>query len=134
MIFCLMKNMNIKKYASIYSIFIGISMIGMWIMFYLNGQIPELNSEPIRIGMHLTAEFTTALLLIIGGIGLLKNWSKAIYIFQFSMGMLIYTLIQSPGYYAQRGDIIFVAMFAVFIILAIIFIIYSIKNPKDFQN
>ena len=125
--------MNIKKYASIYSIFIGISMIGMWIMFYINDQIPELNSEPIRIGMHLTAEFTTAVLLIIGGIGLLKGWSKAIYIFHFSMGMLVYTLIQSPGYFAQQGDIGFVLMFAVFIILSLIFLIYSIKYPEEFS-
>ncbi|MFW5927713.1 MAG: hypothetical protein ACOCSL_00825 [Thermoplasmatota archaeon] len=124
--------MNIKKYTSIYYIFIGIPMIGMWIMFYINGQIPELNSEPVRIGMHLTAEFTTALMLILSGIALLKNWSKAIYIFQFSMGMLIYTLIQSPGYFAQQGEISFVCMFAIFILLALIFLIYSIKNPRNF--
>lgn len=126
--------MNVKKYASIYSIFIGISMIGMWIMFYVNEQIPELNSEPIRIGMHLTAEFTTAVLLIGSGIGFLKNWSKAIYIFQFSMGMLIYTLIQSPGYFAQQGEISFVGMFAMFISLTLVSLIYSIKNPKDFAK
>ncbi|GAI87843.1 unnamed protein product, partial [marine sediment metagenome] len=35
-----------------------------------------------------------------------------------SMGMLIYTLIVSPGYYIQSGDFIFVAMFAVYIIIA----------------
>ncbi|MFP4050898.1 MAG: hypothetical protein ACLFVB_04065 [Thermoplasmata archaeon] len=64
-------------------------MIGMWIMFYINGQIPELNLESIRNGMRITAEFTTAVLLILSGIALLKNWSKAIYTFQFSMGMLI---------------------------------------------
>ncbi|MFW6196790.1 MAG: hypothetical protein ACOC5D_05585 [Thermoplasmatota archaeon] len=107
-------------------------MIGMWIMFYINGQIPELNSEPVRIGMHLTAEFTTAVMLILSGIALLKNWSKAIYIFQFSMGMLIYTLIQSPGYFTQQGEISFVGMFAIFILLALIFLIYSIKNPRNF--
>lgn len=93
--------MNIKKYASIYSLLIGISMIGIWIMFYINNQIPELNSEPIRIGMHLSAEFTTAVLFIIGGIGLLKKWDKTIHDFQFSMVMLVYTLIQSLGCFAQ---------------------------------
>ncbi len=124
--------MNIKKYASIYSMFIGISMIVMWTMFYINGQIPELSSEPIQIGMHLTAEFTTSVMLIIGGIGLLNNWSKAIYIFQFSMGMLIYTLIQSPGYFAQQGYLSFMGMFGIFMLLALIFLIYSFKNTDDF--
>jgi len=124
--------MNIKKYASIYSLFIGISMIVMWTMFYINGQILELSSEPIRIGMHLTAEFTTAVMLIIGGIGLLNDWSKAIDIYQFSMGMLIYTLIQSPGYFAQQGDFSFVGMFGIFMLLALIFLIYSFKNRDEF--
>lgn len=103
-------------------------MIGMWIMFYINGQIPELNSELIRIGMHLTAEFTTAVLLVISGIGLQKKWSKALYLSVLD-SMLVCTLIQSPGYFAKQGDIGFVFMFVVFVILALIFVIYSMKYP-----
>jgi hypothetical protein len=42
-------------------------------------------------------------------------------IYFVSMGMLLYTLIVSPEYYNQRGNIGFVVMFAVFFALSVIF-------------
>ncbi len=126
------KKMKIKKIASAYSIFIGLSIFGMWIMFWILGEIPELETEPIRIGMHLTAEFVTAVLLIVGGVALLKSWKYGIDLFQISMGMLIYTLIQSPGYFAEQGEFVFVMMFAMFLLIAGILLVWSFKNPKDF--
>lgn len=72
--------MKLRRFAAIYGIFMGISMIGMWVMFYLNGQIPELKTKPIEIGLHLSAEFTTAVLLLFSGIGLLfgKGWAGSL--------------------------------------------------------
>ncbi len=43
------------KAAALFSIVVGISMILMWMMFYFTGSIPELESEPARIAMHLLA-------------------------------------------------------------------------------
>ena len=105
-----------RKVIAIYSIAMGLCMISMWTMFYLTGGIPELNTEPFRIAMHLIAEYSTAIGLIIGGYGLIKSkrWGYNLYL--LSTGALIYTLIQSPGYYLQQGNIGFVIMFAVFII------------------
>lgn len=48
--------MKIGKIAAMYSIFVGISMIGMWAAFLGTGQVPELNSKPIEITYHLIAE------------------------------------------------------------------------------
>ena len=125
--------MKLRKIMSAYSIFIGFSMIGLWTMFWLTGEIPELSTEPIRIGMHLAAEFSTAVLLLIGGITLLKGYERSINIFQISMGMLIYTLIQSPGYYAQQGDLAFVGMFAVFLMIAFILTGLSLIKSEEFS-
>lgn len=125
--------MKLRKIMSAYSIFIGISMIGLWVMFWLTWEIPELSTEPIRIGMHLAAEFSTAVLLLVGGITLLKGYERSINIFQISMGMLIYTLIQSPGYYAQQGDLAFVGMFAVFLIIALILTGFSLIRSEEFS-
>ena len=58
-------------YPAVFSIVVGIAMIGQWLMSYLSNQIPELVSEPIRIGFHIAGEVVTALMLIAGGIGLL---------------------------------------------------------------
>lgn len=124
--------MKIRKIASIYSIFMGVSMIGMWLMFWSTGEIPELETEPIRIGAHLAAEFATAFLLITAGVSILKRCEIGLNLFQVSMGMLIYTLIQSPGYFAQQADIEFVVMFGVFMAFALFFTGHSLRNPEEF--
>ena len=56
--------MKIRNIIAIYSLFIGILMIGMWGMFILTGQVPEMATKPAEIMLHLLAEFTTAILLI----------------------------------------------------------------------
>lgn len=120
--------MQFKKVASGYSFLIGISMIGMWIFFYASGSIPELATEPIRISMHILAEVITAVMLIIGGVGFFfnKKWGKDIYL--ISMGMLIYTLIQSPGYFMETKDYGMVVMFGIMIVLALIMTLKTIKE------
>lgn len=120
----------IRKTAAIFSIFVGISMIGMWLMFYFTDSIPELATEPAKISMHLAAEFATALALIFGGWGLLKlkAWGEPLYL--LATGALIYTMIQSPGYFLQTGEPGFVVMFAVLLILAIVILVKHIRKAS----
>ena len=75
-------------------------MIARWTTSYVTKQNPELESEPIRIKFHLAAEFSTAILLIIAGTGLFtkQEWVTSVYL--IAMGMLFYTVIVSPGYFA----------------------------------
>ncbi len=120
----------IKKAAGIYSIIIGISMIGQWAMFYFNNQIPELQTEPIRIAMHIIAEFLTAILLIIGGYGLYKNTIWGFNTYLIASGMLLYTIIVSPGYFAQLGQYEFVVMFGLLIIFTIGLLVGVLKLEK----
>ncbi|MBE9524904.1 MAG: hypothetical protein IMY76_07375 [Chloroflexi bacterium] len=95
-------------------------MKGQWAMTYITHQIPELKSEPIRIWFHIVAEMVTAISLITGGIGLLMqmDWGKNIFL--ISIGMLFYTSIVSPGYFAQKGQWIWLAMFAAVMLLGIV--------------
>ncbi len=86
-------------------------------MLYLAHQIPELKTEPIRIVMHIAGEWNTALLLIIGGVGLFKNTNWGFHTYLISSGMLLYTMIVSPGYYAQQRQFGFVLMFATLVIM-----------------
>ena len=124
--------MKIKSLAAYFAIFVGISIIGVWTMLYITGSIPELNTEPIRIWMHLIAEMTTGIVLILGAYGLLRNkrWGYNTYL--ISMGMLIYTLIISPGYYAEKGNYLFVGIFIIMAFLAIMLIIASLIKKQDF--
>ncbi|ERJ13257.1 hypothetical protein [Haloplasma contractile] len=113
-----------RKVASIFSMIIGTCMLSMWIMFLVTGQIPELETIPKEIIMHILIESITAILLITSGVGLLKrtNWSDNLYL--FTSGMLCYTLVNSAGYYLQTNDFIFIVMFGVFLLFQLLILYY----------
>lgn len=112
------------QFAAIFSIIIGIGMIGQWGVSYAKKQIPELKTEPIRIWFHIVAEMVTAILLIIGGTGLIAQLEWGTYIFLISMGMLFYTAIVSPGYFAQRGQWSWLIMFSILIVMGMMSILF----------
>lgn len=107
------------KFGSWYAIFVGIMMIGQWMLFLATGQVPELQSEPLRVLFHLAAEGITAAGLIWAGVALLRRIAHAQVAYHLFSGMLLYSVIVSPGYFAQLGQWAFVGMFAVLCILTI---------------
>jgi peptidoglycan/LPS O-acetylase OafA/YrhL len=125
--------MNLKKLASIYTIIIGIAMICMWVAFLITNQVPEINTAPLEITYHLLAEFLTAILLLIGGFGMFTKKAWGFHAYLISLGMLLYTVIVSAGYYANLGEMIMVAMFTVFQVLTIIFIGLTFHRHKEFK-
>jgi hypothetical protein len=80
----------------------------------------------VETGLHLTVEIITAFFLIAAGAGLAARlvWGKEIFL--FSMGMLLYSVIQAAGYFAQQQQLTFVGMFAVFAILDVMFTVLII--------
>ena len=114
--------MKLKPIAAVYSIVVGLAIIIAWILLLNTGQVPELQTTPIAIIFHITAEFITAILLLIGGIGLMLNHRWAFNIHLVSMGMLIYAIVNATGYYVQNGNMGMIAVFIIAIIPAIIII------------
>ncbi|MEA3334740.1 MAG: hypothetical protein U9R25_02450 [Chloroflexota bacterium] len=106
-------------FSAVFALIVGISMIGMWSFLLLTKQVPELETEPLHIRFHIAAEFVTAIALVAGGVGLLtgQSWSQWLYL--VAIGMLFYTVIVSPGYYAEKDEWPIVAMFAVILVLAL---------------
>ena len=100
-------------FSAWYGMVVGFGMIAQWILSIVSGGVPEFQTEPWRIVFHLAAEFSTALMLIISGIAVLK--SNAV-----GLGMVIYSEIVSPGYFAQLGKWPMVGMFAVILIGAVL--------------
>jgi hypothetical protein len=125
--------MNIRKFTAAYSIIIGIAMIGMWLTLITTDQVPEINTEPIRITYHLIGEFLTAILLLIGGFSLFTNRGWGFHVFLISMGMLLYTVIVSAGYYGQKEDMIMVGVFTIFQVLTVLLIGLSFYKWKEFK-
>ena len=99
------------KFAAWYGILVGALMIAQWIFSILAGGVPEFQTAPWEIAFHLAAEMATALVLIVGGIAGLRSitWSKQMLL--LGLGMVIYSEIVSPGYFAQLGQWPMVGMF-----------------------
>ncbi len=119
------------KFSGWYGIVVGLMMVVMWVFLLASGQVPELQTEPLSIYAHLVAEFATAILLVVAGIGLLKNSQRAKKTYLVAVGMLVYSVVVSPGYYAQRGEWAFVVMFGIILIVAIASILSVSKHFKN---
>ncbi|MBN1668638.1 MAG: hypothetical protein JW862_16210 [Anaerolineales bacterium] len=104
------------KFAAWYGIVVGIGMIAQWTVSIVTGNVPEFQTEPWRIGFHLAGEFATALLLIVSGSANLRAraWGRPLLL--VGLGMVIYSEIVSPGYFAQLGQWPMVAVFAVLLL------------------
>lgn len=107
------------KFSAIFGICVGVLMLAQWGFFLAAGQVPEVQTEPVRLAFHLAAELVTALGLVISGIGLLRRSRWAVNAYLVAAGLLLYSVIVSPGYFAQQGQWIFVAMFGVLLALAV---------------
>ena len=89
---------TINKISSIYSIILGTAILGMWIFFISTGEINEGKSE---ISFHLLSEFLMALLCITGGILYFKK--GIYYVLIIANSMVIYSVLNAAGYYAEKG-------------------------------
>ena len=108
-----------KKAVYVYALVVGLGMLCMWLFFIFSGNVPEFEIRPAEIVYHLTAEFATAALLIAAAVISLKKLPAGRPLLLSGLGMLLYTVIVSPGYYAQRGEVAFVVMFSVLTVLTI---------------
>ena len=117
------------KFSAIFALCVGVLMLLQWAFFLLTGNVPELQTAPWSIAFHLAAEFLTAILLIISGMMLIRKHLLGKHIFLLAVGMVVYAMVNSAGYFAQSGDWIFVMMFGVLLVLAGISV-YQVLVPK----
>lgn len=102
--------------SGIYAIIIGIGIIALWLMLLKTNQVPELETEPIAVKFHIAAEMIMGILSLASGTFLLIGLPWARNIFILAMGLIIYAVINSAGYYAQKKHWIFVIMFGIILI------------------
>ena len=115
---------RILKISGMFQLLMGLEILGVWTLILLQGEVPELVTEPWKIVMHILAELFTGSLLLISGLLILirrrKHWT-----FYLSLGALMYTLIASPGYYAHLKQWGMVAMFVALLLATILILIYQ---------
>ena len=105
------------SFPALYAIVVGLLILGQWVFFLITRQVPELKTERVRVLFHIVDEFLTAAVLIVSGVGLLMQQSWATAIYPVALGMLLYTIIVSSGYFAQKRVWPIVIMFAVLLAL-----------------
>jgi peptidoglycan biosynthesis protein MviN/MurJ (putative lipid II flippase) len=96
---------------------VGVLMGAQWLFFLATGSVEELETAPRAIAFHLAAETVTAVLLVVAGAGLLRGVGERLG--QIATGALLYTVINSAGYFADRGEWPMVAMFGVLLVVAV---------------
>jgi hypothetical protein len=106
------------KFTAWFCLIVGVFILTSWFFFLAAGQVPELATEPYAIAAHLVAEAATAVALIAAGVGLLRQRGWAPPVALVGLGMLIYTVINSSGYFAEQRDWPPVFIFALLLLLA----------------
>lgn len=117
--------MNKRVASAVYTIIVGLLMMGMWSMLVLTNQVPYLDTPQIEIKLHILTEMLTALMLIVGGSSVLRKWTKHTWLHYVSQGMLLYAIINSSGYYIDIGEPMMALMFGVLLIGTIISLLVS---------
>lgn len=113
-------------FAALYAIIVSIAMIGQWALTLIKNQVPGpeagpiVGRGPVEMLFHKIAELVTAIGLLAGGVGLLLDCTWAGRAYLISMGMLLYTVINSSGYFAQKREGPMVGVFAVILIFGLI--------------
>ena len=93
-------------------VIIGSAVAALWAVLLATGQVPEIDEGRIGIWFHLTAELMLAAVLVGAGLALLRRTARARLLTALALGALGYSAVNSPGWYAERGDWAMVAMFA----------------------
>jgi hypothetical protein len=117
------------RFAAWTAIVIGTAMLAQWLVFIVVGQVPEFETEPYAIAFHLAAELATACALVVSGALLLRGRRRAAGPALVAFGMLVYSAINSPGYFAQLGQWPMVAMFAVVLAVSLAAVARLLARP-----
>jgi len=91
--------MNLSKRTALFSLFVGIVNVFVWIMLAVTDQIPDIEQKLIHFLFHWTSEFSMAGLLILAGYHILTQHPMQKRVYYFATGMLMIAIIGMMSYY-----------------------------------
>jgi hypothetical protein len=103
-----------------YGIVVAVLVAGMWGVSLATGGVPELRTKPWEIRHHLAAEGLLASTLLAGGILTLLGVAAGPPVLLAGLGMTLYSIVNSAGYYVQRRHVPIVTMFVVLFALTVV--------------
>lgn len=113
-----------------FSLAVGVLMCLQWGVTLATGGAPEVRTEPIRLGFHLAAEAATAAVLILAALAGFrgKTWARDLNL--VGLGLLGYTVVVSPGYFAERGQAAPVIMFAFLLVCTVVCVMVAARSQR----
>jgi peptidoglycan/LPS O-acetylase OafA/YrhL len=97
----------------------GAGILGIWPVLLLAGEVPEIAAGQRDIWFHMAAEAVAGALLLAAGWRLLRRHDTGARLLSaFALGALLYTGVNSAGYYAELGEWVPMVMLAGFGVLA----------------
>lgn len=120
-----------SKVAAIFSLFCGVSMLVVWGILLVTGNVTELRTSPFQAVFLLAAELLTAVTLILGGAGVFARKSWGLRTDLAALGMLLYCALFSVGVFGQAGNVPAAGFFGVIVILAAAFSTRLILESRE---
>jgi hypothetical protein len=120
-----------KKTVAIFSILMGTTLIGTWLVLFVIGNVPELATSPLQTGLLLVAEFLTGASLIFGGSGLLARARWGMPLELVALGMLLYVSTYYTGILGQEGNTPAAVFMAVVAVLTLASLGYAVPAASD---
>jgi hypothetical protein len=120
-----------KSGAAIFSILIGLMMLGTWSFLFLSGQYPQAKTFPLETVYLLAAEFLTAAALIAAGYGILSGRKWGLPLILVALGELIYCTIRFAGELGQGGSAAGLVFFSTVALFGIAFAVYLLVSTSQ---
>ncbi len=119
---------NTLTATAVFSILMGLALMGTWGVMFALGQVPELATTPWETSLLLVAEFLTGLSLVASGIGILtrQRWSATLGL--ASLGMLTYCTINFSGILAQQNNVPAALFMAAVAVISIVLIVLLVRQ------
>ncbi len=119
-----------KKAAAVFSILMGVMLLGTWGYLFISNNYPEASTFPLETGYLLVAEFLTGAALIAGGYGILASRRWGLPLILVALGELVYCTVRFAGELGQGGSVPGLAFFTTVAALGIIFAVYLIVTTS----
>jgi hypothetical protein len=120
-----------RKFIAWYSIFLGFSVIFLWI-FILKPQTQ--NEGRLEMGFHLMSEFLMACFCIVSGIKMLLDHKESFLINSTAHGMVVYSVVNAAGYYGEKGNWPMTIMFLSLLCISLLILIINFSEKKDLKS
>jgi hypothetical protein len=99
--------------VAVFMLVVGAAIITFWGVSVTAGRVPELAAGQRAIRFHIAAEIAVAAALVVAGVAVLTRVGPYELLAAATLGALLYTTLNSAGYYVDHRDPAMLGMFAV---------------------